>query len=210
MGHSLILTCICGVLLTACSPSSQNQANEGPPANPVVSPAQTVIVASETASESTPVISKSAQPPVVVNGRQLQLLEEGDFCVVETMPLGTKLPASRMVTSLAPPCFWARWRGEPPPADAQGKPIGHDGEVAAWVFVDDDARTVIAVIGDRVAPEKDERLRANLAAGIHCGASAQGISLSDTHATLEQKRSEGFMCAEGGIEQRDFWLLVHP
>jgi hypothetical protein len=157
-------------------------------------------------------------PPTeyLVAGHSLRLVVEGEVCVVEG-ERGTG-GAVKLTLDLRPPCHLLTWR-EPPPrlADkaSDGLPLGSAGAPMAWRYPGKAGAgvVVLAVIGDPLP----EHLRASSLArlreqqGMRCGASVQGILLRGETVELSRKREHvGVLCAELGLNEKDFWLLAHP
>jgi hypothetical protein len=158
----------------------------------------------------------TAAPPAeyLVAGHRLRLVVEGDVCVVEG-ERGTGA-AIQLKLDLRPPCHLLTWRQPPArPADqtSDGVPLGSVGAPTAWRYPGKAGVVVLAVIGDPLP----ENLRASSLArlreqqGMRCTASVQGILLRSETVELSKKREHiGVLCAELGLNEKDFWLLAHP
>jgi hypothetical protein len=78
----------------------------------------------------------------------------------------------------------------------------------AWRFGDLGGVTVLAAIGDPVS--EAEWLKRPKLRGARCGARARGIRVLENNVVEVSKRiADGFVCADGGLEEKDFWLFAH-
>lgn len=149
----------------------------------------------------------------LVAGHTLRLVVEGDACVVERE--GGAGAAIKLKLDLRPPCHLLTWRqpaARPADATSDGIPVGSVGAPMAWRYPGKGA-VVLAVIGDPLP----ENLRAGSLArlreqqGMRCAASVQGLLLRGETVALSKKREHvGVLCAELGLNEKDFWLLAHP
>lgn len=150
-----------------------------------------------------------------VEGRSFVLRQEGGSCEIDVSgpnPL-------RLTLALAPPCHVLTWR-MPPPAPGKrgpsdGRPVGAVGEPMAWRYPSAGGVVALAVIGDAVAePQRSGSLyRLRERQGLHCAGSVQGLLIERRGGggvRLSPKRAQvGVLCAEIGLEEKDFWILAH-
>jgi hypothetical protein len=83
----------------------------------------------------------------------------------------------------------------------------------AWLYSRATGVIVLAVIGDPVPDQlrASDLYQLRERQGLHCTSSVQGILLSGSQTRLSSKRAHvGIVCAELGLEEKDFWMLAHP
>jgi hypothetical protein len=168
--------------------------------------------------------AQAAAAPVVftVADRRVRLADDGVVCrIFHRAEKGD--PEQELPLELAPPCHLVVWRVPPPArpstderAAAGAAPVGGVGEPMAWRYRTAGNAVVLAVIGDPIRQDQrhDELYLLRTRQGMHCSASVQGVLLGGGAAQvgvkLGKKRSHiGILCAELGLEQKDFWILAH-
>jgi hypothetical protein len=123
-----------------------------------------------------------------------------------------------LVLALRPPCHLITWRQPAPRAATRGgvsdgRPVGAVGDAMAWRYPSARGVVVVAVIGDPVPDSMrgGKLYQQRLQQGLTCSASVQGILLHGKTVRLSAKREHvGVLCAESGLDEKDFWLLAHP
>lgn len=147
-------------------------------------------------------------------GYAIHLTVTDQTCVVEHR--SDRGNAGKLTLSLRPPCYLLYWRLPPPVRQhgfSNGSPIGGVGRPMAWRYDGANGATVIAVIGDPISAsfQQDDVYRLRMQQGMQCAGSVQGILLRDDRIELSSKREQiGVLCAELGMDEKDFWLLAHP
>jgi hypothetical protein len=150
----------------------------------------------------------------LVEGHRLRLVVEGDVCAVERAPGNGA--AVRLKLDLRPPCHLLTWRQPPARTTDQtsdGVPLGSVGAPVAWRYPGKAGVVVLAVIGDPLPDNlrASSLFRLREQQGMRCSASIQGVLLRSGTVELSKKREHvGVLCAELGLNEKDFWLLAHP
>jgi hypothetical protein len=217
------------IAIAACSGSSSSGAS-GATGKQAEHPVARESAAAEV-QPAPPAERDAVQPPdadgaeLGVGDHRVQLQVRAGGCRLASTTAGAA--PQEIDLELRPPCFILPWnrhpaRGGDSKASSDAVAVGEQGDPMAYRYPSAGNATAIAVIGDPVPdelwrnlPDTPEQLRARKQT-THCASRLQGVVLTVEGARLSKswisKRGGAeprLLCTEGGLDEKDFWLLAH-
>jgi hypothetical protein len=154
-----------------------------------------------------------ASDEVTVAGHTMRLVTASDTCLIEHR--SDQARGRQLMLDLRPPCYLLIWPGTPPKSGSSGvsdgQPVGRMGEPMAWRYPKANGVIALAVIGDPMPKDlrasRSYQLREGQ--GFRCASSIQGVLIQGGAVRVSRKREHvGVLCAEIGLEEKDFWILA--